>query len=203
MQETAFDFSPAAKTLILASVFVLSVVATVFGYTSAGTTRQKIAAFASDSAATTGIVTNWQITNVARSPEYWLDVNFKTRDGSTHQVSERVQKPVFDSYNIGSSVPVTYVRSRPEWFYVADEVPTDRQATALDWLFRVGAVASVLSGLGLFVRFFNGSGGGNATRGAESVAQPVVPSVTPPRPVAPSGDRTPRPGGFGKRSAAE
>ena len=182
--------SPAAKILILASVLVLSLFAAVFGYTSAETTRQKIAAFSADPGFATGIVTNWEITNVARSPEYWLDVTFHAQDGTARNVSANVQKSLFDSVRIGSSVPVTYVRSRPEWFYVADELPTDRQAVGLDWLFRLATVASVLSAIGLFVKLFAGGNAGAAAGGASLVAEgpPVLPQRQPPRPT-----------GFGKR----
>jgi hypothetical protein len=184
--------SPAAKILILASLLALALFAAVFGYTSAQATRQKIAAFAADSAVATGVVTNWEISNVARSPEYWLNVTFHAQDGTARKVSANVQKPLFDSLKIGSSVPVTYVRSRPEWFYVADEVPTDRQAVALDWLFRLGALASVLSALGLFVRLFTGGNGGASAGGA---------SLGMERPAASSVRQASRPAGFGKRQS--
>ena len=151
--------SPAMKILILANLFALSLFAAIYGYTLARETRQKISAFATDSTVVSGIVTNWEITNVARSPDYWLDVTFETKDGTVHNVSANVQEDLFHHLRIGGSVQVTYVRSRPEWFYVADEVPTDKQAVALDWLFRLGAVASVLCAFGLSFKLFTGGKG--------------------------------------------
>ena len=180
--------SPATKILILASLLALSLFATIFGFTSGETTRKKIVAFASDSAVTTGIVTNWQITNVSRSPEYWLDVSFKTPDGATHNVSADVGEFLFQRHDrIGDTVPVTYVRSRPEWFYVADEIPGEKQAVALDWLFRAGAVASVLSAIGLVAKLFGN--GGTPSHGSPGMPQPTW---EPPRPRQ-------RTAGFGKR----
>jgi hypothetical protein len=195
MSDAASFPSPAMKIVILASVLVLSLVATFFGYTKAEETRQKIAAFAADSTDTTGIVTNWEITNVSRSPEYWLDVTFHAQDGTTRNVSANVQEGLFHHARIGSSVPVTYVRSRPEWFYLADEVPTDRQAVALDWLFRLGAGASVLTAIGLLFRFFRDGTGGASAGSAPAGDAPSVLS----RPASPPVRRAPRPGGFGKR----
>jgi hypothetical protein len=190
MSDAAPFPSPAAKILILASLLALSLFATVFGYRSAQEARQKMAALAADSAVATGVVTNWEITNVARSPEYWLDVTFQAQDGTTRKVSANVQEGVFDHFKIGSSVQVTYVRSRPEWFYVGDEVPTDKQAVGLDWLFRLGALASLLSAIGLFFKLFTGGKGGASA----SAASPVTERWTAP-PVA----RPPRSAGFGKR----
>jgi hypothetical protein len=169
--------SPATKILTLAGVLVISLVALVYGYASAKTTRQKIAAFASDSVVATGVVTNWQITNLARSPEYWLDLKFKTQDGSTREASANVGKPVFDSHKIGGPVQVTYVKSKPEWFYVEHEVPSERQAVALDWMFRLGALASLLSAVGLFAKLFNTRGGGTPAYGSSIQQQSTTTSI--------------------------
>jgi hypothetical protein len=193
MPDTQTFPSPAMKILILASLLVISLIATVYGYTSAATMRQKMTAFAADSVTTTGTVTNWQITNVARSPDYWLDISFASKDGATHNVSASVDKPLFDNQKIGGSVEITYVRSRPEWFYVADEAPSDKQAAGLDWLFRLGALASLLCAIGLAFRLFGGGGGGANPR--ENLLAMEAPPAAP-------ASRSTRPAGFGKRESA-
>src|SRR5262249_2908401 len=108
---------------------------------------------------------------------YWLDLTFKTEDGSTRNQSAQVANTIFDGYKVGSPVRVTYVRSKPDWFYVPGEEPTERDAGIMAGMHKYGAIASLLSAVGLVIWYFMSRGGSPAAayqRFASSNAGPIT-----------------------------
>src|SRR5262245_11841702 len=106
--------------LSLVVLLLLSVGVTTGGYMAGAQDREKIAGFASDAATATGTITKKYIHSVGpgRDWVYWLDPTFVTQDGVSRASSINVANTVYDRDAVGSQVPVTYVKSKPEYFHV-------------------------------------------------------------------------------------
>src|SRR5262245_36304333 len=113
--------------LVLGCTLLFSVIFTAVGFVAADEIRQKMAAFASDAVRVTGTIVDKRIVTVRPTKGgtwvHWLDLTFKTEDGSTRKQSAQVANSIYDRYKVGSPVQVTYVRSRPDWFYVPGGEP--------------------------------------------------------------------------------
>ncbi len=130
--------------LVLGVLLVFSLVLTFAGYMALGQSREKIADFAHDGATVTGLVTDKYIHVVRGVWVYWVDVSFNAADGRT----------------VGQPVQITYVKSKPEWFYVPGGAPTERDVSISDGMFEYGMVASLLFLIGLIVFIMWSRGGG-------------------------------------------
>ena len=149
--------------LCLGVLLFFALILTIVGFAASNQTRQKMAAFAADGATVTGTITNKYIHSVSRNWVYWLDVTFKGKDGQYHYQSTNVANAIYDSLTIGGPVQVTYVKSNPEWFYVAGDAPTDRDVTIFEGMFRYGIIAALLLLIGLVVFLVWNRGGGTPT----------------------------------------
>ena len=154
--------------LVLAAVFLFATILAVVGTIAADETRRKMAAFATDSAVVIGTVTAKRVNSVRPAAGgiwvYWLDVSFDTQDGSTRSYSTQVPNTIYDQYWIGRAVRVTYVKSRPEWFYVPGAEPTARDTGIMMGMSKYGGIAAVLSALALVGFLLAGRGGGIPSR---------------------------------------
>ncbi|MGD0191623.1 MAG: hypothetical protein ABSD74_12850 [Rhizomicrobium sp.] len=163
MQKTQLSLK-AQIGLVLGVLTFFSAAVAFAGYMGAHQASAKMAAFASDGVTTTGRITDKYIHVVTRVWVYWLDVEFKTGDGVVHHVSENVANSIYDNLDIGRPVQVTYVRSNPQWFYVAGTAPRERDVGISSVMFQVGSVSAVIclfSTLGL-VLWGDGAGNGPA-----------------------------------------
>jgi hypothetical protein len=146
--------------LVLGVLLVFSLVLTFAGYMALGQSREKIADFAHDGATVTGLVTDKYIHVVRGVWVYWVDVSFNAADGRTHKGSEVVANTIWDGMTVGQPVQITYVKSKPEWFYVPGGAPTERDVSISDGMFEYGMVASLLFLIGLIVFIMWSRGGG-------------------------------------------
>jgi len=180
--------------LSLVVMLLLSIGVTIGGYMGGAQEREKIAGFASDAATVTGTITKKYINSVGpgRVWVYWLDLSFATQDGVSRASSINVANTVYGRYAVGSQVPVTYVKSNPEYFHIPGTEPTQRDVGISDAMFKYGGVASAVFLIGLIGFFFLGRGEGGAPPSprAEQLAR-----VTGGRPVSPSR------GNFGTRQS--
>jgi hypothetical protein len=171
--------------LSLSALLLLSVGVTIAGYMAGMQDREKIAGFASDAATTTGIITKKYINSVGpgRVWVYWLDMSFETQDGVARAGSINVANSVYDRYALGAHVPVTYVKSKPEYFHIPGTEPTPRDVGMADGMFKYGAVASAVFLAGLIGLFFlsRGQGGAPPSPTAEQLGR-----ATGSRPPSPS-----------------
>jgi hypothetical protein len=165
--------------LCLGVLLFFSLILTIVGFAASNQTRQKMAAFAADGATVTGTITNKYIHSVSRNWVYWLDVSFKSADGKFHYQSTNVANTIYDSRKINGPVQITYAKSKPEWFYVAGDAPSDRDIAIFTGMFNYGIIASLLFLIGLVVfLMWNRGGGTPATRGGDA-ARPDPPSRSP------------------------
>lgn len=152
----------------LAAAFMLSLLLVGGTYMAQRQERQRLADFASDSAAGTGIITR-KFTEVMNGNTlfYDLEASFTATDGSTHKQSFRVPPAIYGRYSLGGSVPVTYVKSKPYLFYVPGAEPDDSNSQALrtmhNWFFGASILLGVgsLAGLGLALMARRSGGGGD------------------------------------------
>lgn len=184
MKKTELSISQQV-VLCLSVLLLLLVGLTIGGYMAGGQERDKIAGFASDAATTTAVITKKYTHTVGpgRVSVYWLDLSFTTLDGVSHASSINVPDSIHDHYHVGNPVPVTYVKSRPEYFYIPGTEPTQRDVGISDAMFKYGAIASVACLAGLIGLLFlvRGKDGGAPTPASETSQQPVraAASLTP------------------------
>jgi hypothetical protein len=171
--------------LSLSALLLLSVGVTVAGYMAGIQDREKIAGFASEAATATGIITKKYINSVGpgRVWVYWLDLSFETQDGGSRTSSINVANSVYDRYAVGARVPVTYVKSKPEYFHIPGTEPTQREVGMADGMFKYGAIASAVFLAGLICLFFvsRGQSGAPPSPTAEQLTR-----ATGSRPPSPS-----------------
>jgi len=171
--------------LVLGSVLFFSIIMTLVGFLAANQERQKIAAFVSEPVVVTGTITSKRIDSVRPTAGgiwvYWLDVAFRTEDRSTRNQSTQVANSIFDRLQVGGPVKVTYVRSKPEWFYVPGDEPTERSVSMSVGMQKYGTIAGIVSALGLIGMLFKGRGGGTP---ADGIPAPRLPTSAPARPMS-------------------
>jgi hypothetical protein len=185
MAKTAQLSMNAQIGLVLATLLLFSIIASFAGFMGANEVRQKMAAFAADPVVVTGTITQKRIDSVRPTAGgiwvYWLDVAFKTQDGSTRRESTQVANSIFDKYEVGDPVQVTYVRTKPEWFYVPGGAPTARDAGIMAGMQKYGGIAGLMSVVGLVGWFFTSRGGGTPAGGNPGLQPTTGASARMPR----------------------
>jgi hypothetical protein len=141
----------------LVGLLIFSLLLTITGFIASYDARRRMDAFTSDGRSVSGMITNKYIRDVTRDQAYWVyvhsvsraqtymvDVSFQTEDGRFHYGSGDVSNAIYDLSEVGSSIRVTYVRSNPDWFYVADNAPTYRDVAIFADMFRYAGTGSLL-----------------------------------------------------------
>jgi hypothetical protein len=169
-------------TVWLVRLLVLSLVLTLGGFVASNDARRKMAAFATDGHTVIGTITNKYIHSDNRNQVYSLDVSFKTQDGKFHYETTNVGNTIYHGLQVDGPVKVTYVGSNPDWFYVADDAPTDRDVAIFATMFRYGAIGSLLLLIALVISVFLNRAGGTPAGQTASTADPGEASFRPPRP---------------------
>src|SRR5262249_21986282 len=138
--------------LCLGEAFVFSLLLVGAGYMAQQQQRERLADFASDSVADTGIITR-KFTEVMNGNTlyYDLEASFTAADGSKHKQSFRIPPAIYSRYGLGSSVPVTYVKSKPYLFYIPGAEPDDSNLQALRTMHNGFVGAGFLLGSGFLV----------------------------------------------------
>jgi hypothetical protein len=161
--------SKLASVIVFLGVAFLLALAGVGGtYMAQQQERERLADFASDSAAGTGTITR-KFTEVMTGNTlfYDLEASFAAADGVTHKQSFRVPPDIYNRYGLGSSVPVTYVKSKPFLFYIPGGEPDAGNPATLGtmntWFFRASVVLSIgfLVSLCLAMMARSSGGGGD------------------------------------------
>ena len=162
--------------LCLGAAFLFSLLMVGGTYMAQQQERERLADFASDSTAGTGVITR-KFTEVMNGNTlfYDLEASFTAADQSTHKQSFRVPPAIYNRYGLGGSVPVTYVKSKPYLFYIPGAEPDDSNTQALRTMHNWSFGASILLGvaflvcLGLVLMARKSSGGDDlAPRPAEA-----------------------------------
>lgn len=166
--------------LCLGMLLFFSIAVTIAGFAGSNQTREKMAAFASEGVTVTGSITDKYIHVVKGVWVYWLDVRFKGQDGRVHNDSANVVNTIYDRYDVNGPVQVTYARSKPDWFYVAGDAPTDRDVVIMEGMFRYGIIVSLLLMIALVVFLVWNRGDGTPPAGRVADRSPPTVSFRPP-----------------------
>jgi hypothetical protein len=166
--------------LILGCALFFSTVFAIVGPLASQQTSDNIAAFAADGATATGKVTGKTFKNeaVSYAPIWRLEIEFKTAKGEDIQDSPLVGNTIYDRYNIGDPVRVTYVRSHPQRFYIPGTEPKAGDTKTLEAAAKYAQFVAGGSLIGLLVVVFAGRGGG-AAKGRAPTKSPAPPSQGP------------------------
>jgi hypothetical protein len=130
-------------------LLIFSLIMSVAGFVASYDARRKLAAFAYEGQSVTGTITNNHRNIVSQNQVYWVDVSFQTLDGRFHYASTGVSGMVYGGLRDDNRVKVTYVRSNPDWFYLGNDAPTDRDSAIFTDMYHYGTVASLLILIGL------------------------------------------------------
>lgn len=167
--------------LCLGVLLFFSIALTIAGYMAANQTSARMTAFASDGATVTGTITKKYIHSVTKNWVYWLDVRFTSADGVMHNVSANVPNSIWYNYDAEGPVQVTYSRSNPQWFYVAGDAPTRREAGISNGMFEYGLIASLFIAIVLVAFLFWNRGGGSSSGARVDAPSSTIASFRPPQ----------------------
>ena len=137
----------------LVGLLIFSLLLTVTGFVVSWEAKRQLNAFALESRSVTGVVSDKYGRTFAGTKTYFVAVSFRLQDGSLSSGSTEVTDAIFDRSQTGNPIRVTYVQSRPDWFYVGDDGPSNHDAVVFTGIFRYAIIGSlvVLILLGTFV----------------------------------------------------
>src|SRR5262249_11431931 len=180
--------SPLESVVVcLAAAFVFSLVMVGAGYMAQQQERERLADFASDSVAGTGIITRKFTERMNATPLYYdLEASFIAADGSKHRQSFRIPPVIYNRYSLGGSVPVTYVKSKPYLFYIPGAEPNEGNLEIMRAMVNWSLGASILLRIGFLLSLClalmprKSAGGGDAAPQPTRAAMGKMPGY--PRP---------------------
>jgi hypothetical protein len=144
--------------LTLGMLLFFSMVFTLVGYLASNQERDKIAGLAREPVVAPGMIVGKHVDIVrptkGATQVHWLDVSFPTESGTPLKQSQQVANTVYDRYDVGDPVKVTYVRSKPEWFFVPGTTPTARDVSMMDGMFEYGLMGVAVFLVGFLAWFF-------------------------------------------------
>src|SRR5262249_10954090 len=92
-------------------------------------TRAKVSAFAREGTVAKGTVLDKAWSYKASTASYNVQVRYTDADGNERTTWTQTHPLVFERLSVRSPVAVTYLRSKPQTFYLADDAPTAARAT--------------------------------------------------------------------------
>jgi hypothetical protein len=92
-------------------------------------TRAKVSAFAKEGTVTQGVVLDKAWSYKASTASYNAQVRFVDLDGVERTTWVQTHPLVYERLSVRGPVSVTYLRSRPQTFYLSDDAPTLERAT--------------------------------------------------------------------------
>jgi hypothetical protein len=132
------------------------------GYMAQKQQRERLAAFATESATTTGVVTKRSVEVMNGNTQFWdLEVQFTAPDGAQHTQEFRVPQAKFDQYGDGAPIPVTYVKSDPSLFSIPGGELNPGDVPLLGMMWKIGAAAAVLLAIGFGISLYMARNVGN------------------------------------------
>jgi len=109
-------------------------------------TRAKVSAFASEGTVAQGVVLDKAWSYKASTARHNVQVRFVDGDGIERTSWTETHPLVYDRLSVRGPVRVTYLRSKPQTFYLLDDAPTSARATGFVYgAIGCGLIAMILS----------------------------------------------------------
>src|SRR5258708_4105445 len=161
MDNTVIKVTP----LKTAGMFLLlSLIPLVAGYVRGHQVRADAVAFAKEGVETVGKVISKTSEFVRNQQRYMVYFEYHGPDGVVYQESEVLPgSSSFDDYRIGGPITLTYLRSRPNHFYLPAYTPNEKYAHIFDIFFYIG-IAGTLASLGCIAFLWHGGSRGGRAR---------------------------------------
>lgn len=121
---------------VLLLLLMLSAALTLFMLIWSLDTRQKVSAFAKEGIVTQGVVLDKAWSYRAGATYHHVQVRFVGPDGVERTDWTQTHPLVYDRLSVRGPVRITYLRSKPQTYYLPDDAPTLEQTT---W-FAYGAI---------------------------------------------------------------
>jgi hypothetical protein len=188
-----FDKPTFQKCLGLISFVLIALFITGAGLYQSRTLERQLARLATEAVRGRAMVLDKHETWRSNNTHYDVVVEHVTADGVRHRADPDVAQAVFEKAKIGGSIPIVYLQSEPDTFFLAGEEPTDAKLSFMRWVFRIGLGCLALS-VALLLWQWPRSNDGN--RGPATRA-PVLRAM--PAPVVSGSPRSDGPPVFGKR----
>jgi hypothetical protein len=116
-------------------------------------TRAKISAFAKEGTVTQGVVLDKAWSYKASTASYNVQVRFADLEGVERTNWIRTHPLIYDRLSVSGLVRVTYLRSKPQTFYLSDDAPTLERATGFVYgAIGCGVITVILSIIALRLR---------------------------------------------------
>jgi hypothetical protein len=116
-------------------------------------TRTKVSAFANEGTATQGLLLDKAWSYKARTASYNVQVSFVDLDGVERTKWIRTHSLIYERLSVRGPVGVTYLRSKPQTFYLSNDAPTLERATGFVYgAIGCGVIALILSVIVLRLR---------------------------------------------------
>ena len=109
-------------------------------------TRAKVSAFAKEGTVVQGVVLDKASSYKASTTYYSVKVRFVDLDGVERTSWTQIHPLTYERLSVRGPVTVTYLRSKPQTFYLSDDAPTPGKATVfLYGAIGCGAITLILS----------------------------------------------------------
>jgi len=171
----------------LVAFLIFSIVLATAGFVASYDSRRRTDAFESDGRPAIATITRkytrsldrdfWTRAFSANSDDqmYLVEFCFRLQDKEYHCGTIGVSGRTYDGLGVGSPLRITYVSWRPDWFYVGDEAPDDRDSDIFARLFQFCTIAVLLTIIVIAAMVFWQLGGSMAGQPAsESQANDVA-----------------------------
>src|SRR5262249_51417127 len=110
-------------------------------------TRAKVSAFASEGTVAQGVVLDKAWSYKASTTSHHVQVRFVDVDGIERTSWTQPHPLIYDRLSVRGPVKVTYLRSKPQTFYLLDDAPTPGRATGFVYgAIACGLIAVILCG---------------------------------------------------------
>jgi hypothetical protein len=138
---------------VLILLLVCSAALTFFLLIFSLDTRAKVSPFAKEGMVTQGVVLDKARSYKAGTTYHHVQVRFVDVDGVERTTWTQTHSLVYDRLSVRGPVRVTYLRSKPQTFYLLDDAPTLERATGFVYgAIGCGLIAVILSVIVLLLR---------------------------------------------------
>ena len=114
-----------------------------------------LAGLATDGATAQGVITDKKDEFYRNKMIYGLFVEYTAADQTGHRKRFEVEQKAYDAKSIGGAIPIHYIRSRPDTFYIVGDEPLPADAALMHY-FLIGGLAATAVAFAMLVMMWGG-----------------------------------------------